>query len=192
MYYLKINPEIQNISSVPLLTTYLHLKIMSSGKLKSEKTYCFESNQSMYQNVIVHQFDLFTDHIIIQWDFYEKWQKDGQLLAYIIRSFIDNLQIKFDPLSSSKECYITAPIRSDNALDSNDDLFQVTTKLTGYTELYETPKTIITDVEGVKLKADPREVSSEFINVLEDTVTEVERLITYRNGSITLKGGGKI
>ena len=108
MYYLKINPEIQNISSVPLLTTYLHLKIMSSGKLKSEKTYCFESNQSMYQNVIVHQFDLFTDHIIIQWDFYEKWQKDGQLLAYIIRSFIDNLQIKFDPLSSSKECYITA------------------------------------------------------------------------------------
>ena len=54
MYYLKINPEIQNISSVPLLTTYLHLKIMSNGKLKSEKTYCFESNQSMYQNVIVH------------------------------------------------------------------------------------------------------------------------------------------
>ena len=90
MYYLKINPEIQNISSVPLLTTYLHLKIMSSGKLKSEKTYCFESNQSMYQNVIVHQFDLFTDHIIIQWDFYEKWQKDGQLLAYIIRSINDN------------------------------------------------------------------------------------------------------
>lgn len=165
---------------------------MSNGKLKSEKTYCFESNQSMYQNVIVHQFDLFTDHIIIQWDFYEKWQKDGQLLAYIIRSFIDNLQIKFDPLSSSKECYITAPIRSDNALDSNDDLFQVTTKLTGYTELYETPKTIITDVEGVQLKADPCEVSSEFINVLEETVTEVERLITYRNGSITLKGGGKI
>ena len=121
-----------------------------------------------------------------------KKRKNGQLLAYIIRSFIDNLQIKFDPLSSSKECYITAPIRSDNALDSNDDLFQVTTKLTGYTELYETPKTIITDVEGVQLKADPREVSSEFINVLEDTVTEVERLITYRNGSITLKGGGKI
>ena len=182
MYYLKINPEIQNISSVPLLTTYLHLKIMSNGKLKSEKTYCFESNQ----------FDLFTDHIIIQWDFYEKWQKDGQLLAYIIRSFIDNLQIKFDPLSSSKECYITAPIRSDNALDSNDDLFQVTTKLTGYTELYETPKTIITDVEGVQLKTDSCEVSSECINVLDDTVAEVERLITYRNGSITLKGGGKI
>ena len=146
----------------------------------------------MYQNVIVHQFDLFTDHIIIQWDFYEKWQKDGQLLAYIIRSFIDNLQIKFDPLSSSKECYITAPIRSDNALDSNDDLFQVTTKLTGYTELYETPKTIITDVEGVQLKTDSCEVSSECINVLDDTVAEVERLITYRNGSITLKGGGKI
>ena len=38
MYYLKINPEIQNISSVPLLTTYLHLKIMSNGKLKSEKS----------------------------------------------------------------------------------------------------------------------------------------------------------
>ena len=112
--------------------------------------------------------------------------------AYIIRSFIDNLQIKFDPLSSSKECYITAPIRSDNALDSNDDLFQVTTKLTGYTELYETPKTIITDVEGVQLKTDSCEVSSECINVLDDTVAEVERLITYRNGSITLKGGGKI
>ena len=47
-------------------------------------------------------------------------------------------------------------------------------------------------MEGVQLKADPREVSSEFINVLEDTVTEAERLITYRNGSITLKGGGKI
>ena len=76
--------------------------------------------------------------------------------------------------------------------DNRAYLFQVTTKLTGYTELYETPKTIITDVEGVQLKADPREVSSEFINVLEDTVTEVERLITYRNGSITLKGGGKI
>lgn len=77
-------------------------------------------------------------------------------------------------------------------LDSNDNLFQVTTKLTGYTELYETPKTIITDMEGVQLKTDPCEVSSEFIDVLEDTVTEVERLITYRNGSITLKGGGKI
>ena len=81
MYYLKINPEIQNISSVPLLTTYLHLKIMSNGKLKSEKTYCFESNQSMYQNVIDQQFELFTDHIKIQWDFYEKWQKEGQNLA---------------------------------------------------------------------------------------------------------------
>ena len=58
--------------------------------------------------------------------------------------------------------------------------------------MYKRQVTIITDVEGVQLKADPREVSSEFINVLEDTVTEVERLITYRNGSITLKGGGKI
>jgi hypothetical protein len=79
----------------------------------------------------------------------------------------------------------------ENVTAGNYDLKEITPPK-GYTELYETPKTIITDVEGVQLKTDSCEVSSECINVLDDTVAEVERLITYRNGSITLKGGGKI